>query len=199
MSAIRVRRKNPFGYLDLWWNRLAVFVTVVMGTISDFWLPPPPVLATENAGVDAIMKPFAKFVIALLLAMMVLPMVGWCCRREHARKWLKVVAASLVAGVFAFFTYQYLLGAWTVENEGKRYYVGTELKDEARLFVARHKGVQPRELLNNAEWEPLNVWTERSLRRRHLLLSAVYVLCAPIFAIGILATAQLLYCATSKE
>ncbi len=200
MPEATVRRKNdPFRQIDLWWNRLAVFATIVMGTISDFWLPPPPELATDNQEFDVIMKPFAKFVITMLLGLMVLPMVRWCCKREHARKWLKVAAVSLVAGIVAFFYYQHLLGAWTVKNEGKRYYIGTELKEESKRFMDRHKEAQPRDLLFNAEWEPLNVWTERSLRRRHLLLSGVYVLCAPIFAIGILATAQLVYCATSKE
>jgi hypothetical protein len=198
-AAARQKDDNPFKHIDLWWNRIAAFATVVMGTIGNFWVPPPPELATGNQAFDAAIKPFAKFVITLLLGIMVLPMTGWCCKREHARKWLKVAVACLVGGIVAFFSYQQLLGAWTVENQGKRFYVGSELRPESKKFVERHKGMQPRDLLMDAEWEPLNVWTERSLRRRHLLLCGVYVLCAPIFAIGMLATAQLIYCATSKE
>ncbi|HYS43942.1 MAG TPA: hypothetical protein VEM32_08185, partial [Geobacteraceae bacterium] len=73
MPEATVRRKNdPFRQIDLWWNRLAVFATIVMGTISDFWLPPPPELATDNQEFDVIMKPFAKFVITMLLGLMVL-------------------------------------------------------------------------------------------------------------------------------
>jgi hypothetical protein len=193
------RSKNPLRVVDTWWTRIAALATIVMGTIGDFWVPPPPELTTTDMAFDPFIKPFAKFVITMLMGLLILPMVQWCCKREHARKWIKVVLAALAAAILAFFSYQYLLGKWTVESGGKRYYVGWELKEETQQYIGFHKDAQPRELLQNAEWNPLNVWTERSLRRRHLGLSAIYVLCAPIFAIGMLATAQLIYCATSKE
>lgn len=187
---------NPFEIIDIWWQRISAFGAIMLGTIGEFWLPPPPELVDEAQASGDIWKPFVKFVIVVLLGLMVVPMMRWCCRRRHALKWAKVASVALIAGIIAFFTYNFLLDKWTVSSGGKRYYSGSELREE--LQVPRLRKMQPRELLAEGEWDPLKIWTERSLRRRYFILSGVYVLCAPIFAIGILATVQTAYCGVRR-
>jgi hypothetical protein len=189
--------RNPLGHIALWGKRLAALAALLYGAIGKFWSPPPPELAAEAQSTDDVWKPFARFVIVLLLGLMVLPMMRWACSREHTRKWTITAALAVTAGIVVFFSYNYLLDQWTVESEGKRYYVGTELREE--LKTPRLMKMQPRDLLSEGEWNPLEIWTEPSLRRRHLILSGIYVLCAPVFAVAMLAALQTAYCATRKQ
>lgn len=190
---------SPIRRVDKLWKTLVPVATLIMGTIGNFWVPPPPGPAGEVEGSDRIFFYFAQFVIAILLGLMVLPMMKWCCLKRHAWFWGKVAAAVLVAGIVAFFSYQNLLGDWTVVHDGRRMYVGSEVKPEVAEFVRRHLSMSKSELLENAGWDPRLIWTENSLARRRLVLAVFYVLCAPLFAVAIVSVAQIVYCSSSAK
>ena len=106
----------------------------------------------------------------------------------------------MICGVVGFFGYQSLQLEWTASYNGKSILVGSELTE----WAAKFKNVHPEEatsgaLLENAAGDPKLVWTELSINRRRLILSAAYVLFAPFFAVAIIAAAQVAYCIRTQK
>ena len=176
------------------WNLLLHAGTSVMATIASFWVPPPPDLPSDNET----MVSFGKFVVVILAGLMILPMMKWS-KKRHAGFWGIITAASLILGIIAFFSFQYLVKTSTVKHGDKVLYIGTEVREDVKSFIDKHPGYGKEELLENAGWNPKMIWTEKSLDRRRLILSMVYVLCIPFFAIAIMAVVQLIYCAGSRS
>jgi len=176
------------------WNLLLHAGTSVMATIASFWVPPPPDLPSDNET----MVSFGKFVVVILAGLMILPMMKWS-KKKHAGLWGIITAASLILGIIAFFSFQYLVKTSTVKHGDKVLYIGTEVREDVKSFIDKHPGYGKEELLENAGWNPKMIWTEKSLDRRRLILSMVYVLCIPFFAIAIMAVVQLIYCAGSRS
>lgn len=172
------------------WNLLLPVATWVMTTIGSFWVPPPPDLPGENEK----MLSFAKFIVMILTGLMILPMIKWCCKKRHAWLWGKITAVTLILGILAFFTYQILLSSWTVNEGDRMVYVGRTLTQHAAEYKQNHPELNKRQLLERAGWDPKIVWTEESLLICRFILSGVYVLCTPFFAITLMAVAQVIYC-----
>lgn len=187
---------SPVRRIDTQWKKLLPAATLIIGTIGNFWDTPPPDLGGDS---PKALAHFAQFIVTILIGLMVLPMMKWCCRKTHAWLWGKVAAVALIAGIVAFFAYQHLLGQWTVTHGSRVLYVGTEVRQDVKEFVQNNPSMPKYELLEYAGWDPRNVWTEKSLLHRRLILSGVYILCTPLFAIAVVAVAQLMYCAGSRE
>ena len=177
------------------WNVLLHAATAMMATIGSFWVPPPPDLPSDNETLVS----FGKFIVTILAGLAILPMMKWCCKKEHAWLWGKVAAAALILGILAFFSFQYLLDSWTVRHGNKVLYTGFTVKQDVEPFVKAHPEYGKEELLENAGWDPNIIWTERSLLLSRLILSAMYVLCIPFFAIAIMSVVQLVYCTGNRS
>jgi hypothetical protein len=162
-----------------------------MSTVGSFWVPPPPNLPGDSER----MISFAKFIVMILVALMILPMAKWCCKRRHAWLWAKVAGAALIIGIAAFFTYQVLLSSWTVKHGDKVLYIGRVLTQNAAEYKEKNPLLTKEDLLFDAGWNPKRIWTEGSLLFCRLVLSGVYILCTPLFAIAIMAAAHSMYCA----
>ena len=76
--------KNLLGRIEKPWKLLLPVATWIMATIASFWIPPPPDLPSNNET----MVSFGKFIVTILVGLMILPMMKWCCNKKHA--WLKV-------------------------------------------------------------------------------------------------------------
>ena len=177
------------------WNTLLHAATSMIATIGSFWVPPPPDLPSDNETLVS----FGKFIVTILAGLAILPMMKWCCQKKHAWLWGRVTAIALILGILAFFSFQYLLNTWTVRHSDKVLYTGFTLKQDVKPFVKEHPEYGREELLENAGWDPKIIWTEQSLLLSRLILSAIYVLCIPFFAIAIMSVVQLLYCVGSRS
>jgi hypothetical protein len=191
-----VEPDGPVGRIESQWKKLLPAATLIIGVIGNFWQEPPPGLG--EAGSKAVTY-FSQFVVTIFIGLMVLPMMKWSSRKKHAFLWGKIAAIALLAGIVAFFSYQYLAEEWTYSHAGKVLYVGSELREDVREFVQHNPNLPRAELFENAGWDPTNIWTEKSLHRRRLVLTGVYVLCTPLFAIAIMAVVQILYCSSKKR
>jgi hypothetical protein len=167
----------------------------IIATIGSLWVPPPPALPSDSKT----MVSFAKFTVIILLGLMILPTMKWCCKKRHAWLWGKVTAGSLILGIIAFFTFMQLLDSWTVRHGDKVFYIGNIVKQDIAPFMQAHPEMSKEELLESAGWNPANIWTEKSLRRCRLILSTIYILFVPLFAIALMSLTQLVYCVTSKS
>jgi len=187
---------QPVGRIESQWKKLLPAATLIMGVIGNFWHEPPPGLGAESARTITY---FSQFIITVLIGLMVLPMMKWSGRKRYAFFWGKIAAIALLAGIAAFFTYQNLSEEWPLNQQGEVLYIGSKLRDDVKVFVRRNPDLARFELLEYAGWDPRNIWTEKSLHRRRMILTGVYVLCTPLFAIAIMAVAQVLYCSSRKE
>jgi hypothetical protein len=183
------------GRLVKQWKLLIPIATWIMATIGSFWVPPPPDLSSQNEPLVS----FGKFIVTVLLGLMILPMIKWGGRKKYAWLWGKITVVALISGIIAFFTFQQLLSNWTVKHGDKVLYIGTVVKQDVVPFMEAHPSMTKEELLQSAGWAPKNIWTEKSLRRCRLILSALYVLFTPLFAITIMSVAQVIYCAGSTQ
>lgn len=178
-----------------YWKQLLPVAGWVMATIATFWNPPLPDLPGESKTYVS----FARFVVAVFLGVMILPMRRWSFRR-HAWLWGGIAAVALVCGVVAFFGYQSQQQEWTTTYNGKLIFVGSELTEWAAKFKVAHPDEATKEaLLESAAGNPKLVWTEKSINRCRLILCAVYVLAMPFFAVAIIATAQVALCVRAQK
>jgi predicted tellurium resistance membrane protein TerC len=178
-----------------YWKQLLPVTGWVIATIATFWNPPLPDLPVESKTYVS----FARFVVAVFLGIMILPMRRWSFRR-HTLLWGGIAAAALVCGIAAFFGYQIQQQEWTTTYNGKLIFVGSELTEWAAKFKVAHPDEATKEaLLESAAGNAKLVWTEKSLNRCRLILCAVYVLAMPFFAVAIIATAQVAFCVRAQK
>ncbi len=190
------RSGNPLRFIQSQWKKLLPIAAFIMGTIGSFWISPPYTPGSDKA--EALTH-FAKFIVAVVVGLMILPMLKKSDKKVHAPFWGKVAAASLIAGIIAFFAYQYLLGEWTLVHNKKFLVIGSAVKPDVEEFVRNNPSMTNWELLRYAAWNPWNIWTAESILHRRLVLATMYVLFTPLFAVTMVAVAQLMQCARSKE
>jgi hypothetical protein len=195
-NTVPVEPEGPAGRIGSQWKKLLPAATLIIGVVGNFWHEPPPGLGAESS---KSITYFSQFIVTVLIGLMVLPMLKWSGRKTHAYLWGKIAVIALIAGITAFFSYQYLSDEWTFRHNDKILYIGSVPREDVKEFIQRNPGLSHSELLEYAGWDPRNIWTEKSLHRRRLILTGVYVLCTPLFAIAIMAVAQVLYCSNKKR
>jgi len=177
-------------------KKLTKFGVFIMGIIGSFWITLP-----FNPGSDKYKSliHFAQFIVAIIVGLILYLKKKSHNRQAEARSWGKIAIISLVLSIIAFFGYYMLFENWTVKHEGKVLVIGYQVQEDVKEFVARNPDMSDRELLSNAAWSPWKIWTASSIRRVRNLLSVLYVLCAPFFAITMVAVAQVMTCAGGRE
>jgi hypothetical protein len=187
-------KSTPFKALRKQWNILFLAATWVATTLAGFWVPPPAELANDH---QAELK-FARFIIAIFIALIALPMVKWRLTR-HAFGWVIGAAAGLVLGIGGYLTAQYLQSIWTAHYQGKTIYIGSTLLESAKAYKQGNPQCSNDCLLFDAAGDPALVWTGDSIVRSRLILLSVYLLCTPVFAFCMLSAAQSLFCASGRR
>lgn len=169
---------------------LILVATWLVASLGGFWLFPPP----DSAGEASTFVNFGRFLVTALVGLMIFPMMKYCSKR-HSRLWMAVGSVALILGSGVFFLYQTLQSRWTFGHDEKVYFLGSEELPHVVKYRAAHPESTVADLLEAAMWKPELVWTERSIARNRLKLSAVYVLCLPLFACCLMAVVQLISCA----
>jgi uncharacterized membrane protein len=197
---------NPFSYIKSLWNMLLPTVAFVMGIICSFWANLPYDSASSQAKT---MTHFAQFVVAVIIALLVMLVMKSRDKKTDQMFWGKMAVVALIASIVVFFGYQWLFDTWvvtpTINNHRKVLVTGyVVFDDDVRKFIGEYKKTHQKdisnwELLSNAAWNPWKIWTADSIYRVRFLLSALYVILTPFFAITIVAVAQMIKCSMSKE
>lgn len=200
------RSDNPLKFITSQWKKLSLSAAFIMGSIGSFWVNPP---YTPGSSKAETLTHFARFVVAIVVGLMVLPIINKSDKKAHALFWGKIAAATLIISVAVFFVYQKRFGEWTLyhtvrqndKDEKKLLVIGSknDIRDDVKEFVRENPSLSNRELLQNAAWKPSYIWKEEAILHRRLILSAMYVIFTPLFAIVMVAVAQVMNCAMSKE
>ena len=163
------------------------------GILGGFLLPPPAGVA---AGDKKVWLRLGQFIIAVVLGLVFFAAQRWTQPR-HAFKWCGVSLLSLALAVSAFFRYQQLTGAWTVNYNGDQVVVGSVLTTQGQAFSEKNPKVGGEGLLDNFAGRAEDIWTRESINRRRLVLAATYVSCLPLFTVCLIAVIQAAQCGVS--
>jgi len=177
-------------------KRMSQFGIVIAGITGSFWFTLP--YNPDSDKYKGLIN-FARFIVGIIAVLIVYLKKRSRDRQAEARFWGKVAVVSLVASIVAFFGYYMIFENWTVKHNEKVLVIGYQYKTDVQEFVAKNPDMSPRDLLSYAAWSPWKIWTAESIRRVRILLAMFYVLCAPIFAITVVAVAKVMTCAGSKE
>jgi len=185
------------------WKKLLPIAAFIMGTIGSIGVDPPYSAGTDQS--NALVN-FARFIVAAIIVLMVIPTIKKVDRNRQTMLWGKVAACALIASIAVFFIYDNKRVEWTIthkmgKDKQKVLVIGSrdELRDDAKEFVANNPDVTDWELLNNAAWSPYKIWNIESIRKRRFILSAMYVLFTPLFAVTMVAVAQVMNCVTDEK
>lgn len=185
------------------WKKLLPVAAFIIGTISSIGVDPPYSPGSERAG-DLVN--FARFIVAAFIVLIVMPTIKKRETKVQTKIWGRVAAIALCASIVVYFVYDNWRGEWTVthwisKERQKVIVVGPrdELRDDVKEFVAKNRDMTDWELLSNAAWTPYKIWKGESIRRRRFILSLMYILFTPLFALTMVAIAQVMSCAGGTE
>jgi len=185
------------------WKKLLPIAAFIIGTISSIGVEPPYTQGSERAG-DLVN--FARFIVAAFIVLIVTPTIRKRETKVQAKLWGKVAAIALSASIVVYFVYDNWRGEWTVthrisKEKQKVIVVGPrdQLRDDVKEFVANNPDMTDWELLGNAAWSPYKIWKGESIRRRRFILSVMYILFTPLFALTMVSIAQVMSCAAGSE
>ncbi len=197
---------NAFDFIKSQWNMLLPIVAFIMGIILSFWASLP---YNSDSNQAKSYTHFAQFIVAVIIAILVMLVMKSRDKKAHKFFWGKVAGVALITSIVAFFGYQLLFEKWvvtrTINNNRKVLVTGYEvIDDDVKKFIEEYKKTHKEdisnwELLRNAAWNPWNIWTASSIRNVRLFLTVLYVFLTPVFAITIVAVAQMIKCDKSKE
>jgi hypothetical protein len=185
------------------WKELLPVAAFIIGTVSSIGVDPPYSPGSEGA---ANLVNFARFIVAAFIVLIVMPTIKKRETKVQAKIWGRVAAIALTASIVVYFVYDNWRGEWTVthrisKEKQKVIVVGPrdELRDDVKEFVANNRAMTDWELLSNAAWTPYKIWKGESIRRRRFILSMMYILFTPLFALTMVAVAQVMSCTGSRE
>jgi hypothetical protein len=184
------------------WKKLLPVAAFIIGTVSSIGVDPPYSPGSDKAG-DLVN--FARFIVAAFIVLIIMPRIRKKEKRDCAILWGKVAAIALIASIVVYFVYDNWRGQWTVTHriskaKQKVIVVGPrdELRDDIKEFVANNRDMTDWELLSNAAWSPYKIWKGEAIRQRRFILSVMYILFTPLFALTMVAIAQVMTCAGSR-
>jgi hypothetical protein len=185
------------------WKKLLPVAAFIIGTISSIGVDPPYSPGSESAGN---LVNFARFIVAAFIVLIVMPTIKKRETKVQAKIWARVAAIALIASIVVYFVYDNWRGEWTVthrisKEKQKVIVIGPrdELREDVKPFVANNRDMTDWELLSNAAWSPYKIWKSESIRRRRFILSIMYIFFTPLFALTMVAVAQVMNCAGSSE
>ena len=160
------------------------------GMLGTFLLPPP---VGVSGGDEKIWLRLGQFIIAVLLGLIFFTAQRWS-QPKHAFKWCGVGTICLVLAVAAFFRYQQLMFAWTVNYVQDKVVTGSVFTPQGKSYAEENPELARDQLVFDFKGVTENIWTRESINRRRLILAATYVSCLPLFTLCLIAVVQATQC-----
>jgi hypothetical protein len=182
---------GPLARIATYWNVLVQAATWLTSLIAGFLLPPP--VDSIQGGSGSLFK-FAQFVMPVFVGLMVVPILTWR-RRTDTNKWWAVGLMTLIGGIAAFSLYRGLTASWTEPYADQRVVIGSVFNEDVRDYLAEHPNTPNAELLQDFPGGPEKVWTKSSINCHINILSFLYIIFMPLFAMSIMSVTQAIYCA----
>src|SRR5271165_201939 len=172
------------------WTPLAQGVAAVMTVVATVITPPPTAAGTHG------IRPFASFVVAVLIGMFMLAITRFR-KREHAGLWVVFGAVLLALTIGNYFWYVNLTDSLTLDWRQHMIVIGTEVQPEVqKAYGSTIAKPMAAKLMDDATGQPELIWTHRSIALSRNLLCISYLLMAPLIGGCILAASQVTICVT---
>jgi hypothetical protein len=174
------------------WRRLLQASTWLLALVGSFVFAPP----IWNFKEDASWVGFTHFLVAAIVGLSFFPISKWS-KPKYRLKWWLVTAVFLIISAVAFFQYQALRAAWTVDYDGARVIIGSAYTQDALNYRAKvlqkeQRVITDQELLMDYAGATESVWAIDGIFRRRLIFAGVYVALISLFSISIIALIQAL-------
>jgi hypothetical protein len=174
------------------WTTLAQAAAGVVIVAATIVTTSPGVAGTQG------IRPFASFVVAVLIGIFILVMVQFR-KREHAWLWAGFAAVLLALTVGNYFWYANLTDSLTVNWHEHTFVRGTELRPEVqKAYGSIISKPLATKLIEDAAGDPALIWTESSIASSKILLCISYLVMAPLIGGCILAASQVTICVTRQ-
>ena len=161
---------------------ITVWLLIISGLLN---VLPPDDTPLDKQSMSALGKITATVMLGLGGGLM----LKWMGKKP-AWMWAAAAIVMFALGAVTFFYYYDLRSAWTVNQGGRVFYIGTQKQDYVEFWIAEQEKLAgrplaytPAELLSNNQWDPDQIWTEQSIRRCRLILAGLYALCTPFFGL----------------
>jgi SEFIR domain len=174
------------------WTTLAQAAAGVVIVAATIVATPQSVAGTQG------IRPFASFIVAVLIVIFILVMVRFR-KREHAWLWAGFAAVLLALSVGNYFWYANLTDSLTVNWHEHTFVRGTELRPEVqKAYGSIISKPLATKLIEDAAGDPTLIWTEASIASSKTLLCISYLVMAPLIGGCILAASQVTICVTRQ-
>jgi uncharacterized membrane protein HdeD (DUF308 family) len=171
--------------------QLACWIAVAVGT----FLPQPPLMSL-TAPPDRALRYFAQFIGAVLLGVIYILCLRWD-RKEHVRRWILVIAVSLIVTMGAFFGERAARAAWTCDFAGRVITIGGRLTSDAAAYQKQvGHSLKCHVLLNDYGGDPSEVWEGAEFR--YFWLSALMLTVWLGASISIMSVSQAIRIASAE-
>lgn len=165
--------------------KIAVWLTALVG----LFLLPPPRLWHSTSELAMTSDPaqwlrLSQFLIAIVVGLFFLRRAG----AVSTVRWRAIALGAALVGVVLFVVIQFLTPAWTCGYINEVVIKGATYSDDARAWVA--SGADCTRLIGLASGATAEVWPERELVMRFIILAGLYTLTMLAFAVAALATIE---------
>lgn len=176
------------------WNVVLQAATSIMALIAGFVVAPPIWTYDQST----IWYRFAQFLVAVLIALMIVPATRWN-KRSHTYRWVTIAIVAVTIGIGAFFTYQTFAEDWSVAYDNKRWIKGNTYTPAANTYKERirtrgNREITDEELVMASAGNREDIWNLAEIKTRGRILSVIYVATILAFALAIVAVVQVLFC-----
>lgn len=175
------------------WTTLTQVAAGAMTVLATIVTPPPAAAGTPG------IRPFASFVVAVLIGIFILAMVRFR-KREHAGGWAGFAAVLLALTVGNYFWYSNLTDSLTVNWHEDTFVRGAELRPEVqKAYGSTISKPLATKLIEDAAGDPTLIWTDSSIDSSKNLLCISYLVMAPLIGACILGASQVTICVTRQR
>ena len=189
---MKIRLPTLFRRFKESWNVLAAFATWLLAIIGGFLLPPP--IGSDQYEYSDLLSKLGVVVTIVLVGLLSVPLLKWKSP-TYTWRWSAVGLVAMVCSVAAFFTYLYLINAWTCTYDEHRLVIGSDFTEHGKQYVlANPHRVSPRDWVMAHGGNVSELWTERSINLRCAVIGIIYIATLPLFAVAIIGMLHAIYC-----
>jgi hypothetical protein len=145
-------------------------------------------------GDDRKIVPFAGFVVATLLGLLLVVLDRWKARTYVWKWWIAGLLFMCIA-IRSFFYYDDLISRWTETFGSTRVVIGNRWTE---IGTKAHGGLSVSDLLENFGGQADLLWDKTELEARRRAIAVVYLECVIVSTLTIISVIQALQCSDAS-
>lgn len=183
------------GTLQRAWAPFAQSAAWLTGVLSTFVVAPPRLWVDATTGYK--IGAFTQVALAIIAGAIF--WLGAVKKGQSSRVWITVAALGFLCGTVLFFLYEYSMAEWTCQYSNTAIVRGRDYLPPAQEYLASHPGMTCAGLVMDHAGETNQIWPERQILNRHVLISVCFMALTISFSVGIMSLIQAIQTASSSD